>query len=704
MRVVLFITFVFFVELAYGQSKKEQIEILNYRIDSLNRVMDVENNNFNINKSQFEIQISNIRNQIMFLDSNLIILKQELSNKQNELYSSKISIGDKSMEIKLLEENIIEKQGSIDLLNSEIENLKSTLALQNPTEISEDVSLLNQNNTVSIKSEIWEKTDNYELSRLMGPEGCDATSLFKDSKGTLWLGTGSSGGVYKFDNQNKVWIETNNGIGPVHVSQIIEVDNILVIEFITGGEKRVNDVIKNQVNRENKNDSEYCYYDGNEWKKVDQSQIGLIQSQIQNRIEKKIKNLIEFEIKNHEKLLEIKLDYKFLHSIELIDNVLYLLDKRGLFYVNNTDNIIRKFNTKGLNASDIYQIIPNEKEKLFVWTNAFQLWELSKGEWKMQGDLKYDFSLPVVNLPTFKIFLDYGIDDGRRTRGPYSNLFGFEHSSFMSNGYLTYSKERFLLCILGEVYELDLDKKQFKKKLSARFFNSHEDESSLTSSDKEYILVGGRHDKCNIKEALYDIDGSLVFTLESEYRSTNYDYPVRKVSSTYTPYEEVQLTNHPQIVLNQEGRVYGYKSDFLQKENNDYGSEEESENSNKLEVENTEKHFPQSKNFFPLSLSIGSSKDIILNDAFAFGLLIKINNSNGELYNRFSTLSLARNNLQISDATMLIGCGRNDYVFHEYYIIEPLKSVNTRFTCFYDDKKGNIYIGTAGSGLLKVQY
>jgi hypothetical protein len=176
------------------------------------------------------------------------------------------------------------------------------------------------------------------------------------------------------------------------------------------------------------------------------------------------------------------------------------------------------------------------------------------------------------------------------------------------------------------------------------------------------------------------------------------------VSSTYTPYEEVQLTNHPQIVLNQEGRVYGYKSDFLQKESNDYGNEEESENSNKLEVENTENHFPQSKNFIPLSLSIGNSKDIILNDAFGFGLLIKTNNSNGELYNRFSTLSLARNNLQLSDATMLIGCGRNDYVFHEYYIIEPLKSLNTRFTCFYDDKKGNMYIGTAGSGLLKVEY
>lgn len=47
------------------------------------------------------------------------------------------------MEIKFLEENIIEKQGSIDLLNSQIENLKSSLALQNPTEISEDVSLLN---------------------------------------------------------------------------------------------------------------------------------------------------------------------------------------------------------------------------------------------------------------------------------------------------------------------------------------------------------------------------------------------------------------------------------------------------------------------------------------------------------------------------------------------------------------------------------
>jgi hypothetical protein len=71
---------------------------------------------------------------------------------------------------------------------------------------------------------------NYKWQDTSGPYGCDATSFFVDKSGNYWLGTGSSGGVYFSGNMGKSWKPRNNGIGPVHVSQINEIRDTIYIQ------------------------------------------------------------------------------------------------------------------------------------------------------------------------------------------------------------------------------------------------------------------------------------------------------------------------------------------------------------------------------------------------------------------------------------------------------------------------------------------
>jgi len=62
-----------------------------------------------------------------------------------------------------------------------------------------------------------------------GPVGADATAFYYDEEGTYWLGTGSSGGVYRSTDKGKSWIETNNGIGPRHIIFINKLNDTLFI-------------------------------------------------------------------------------------------------------------------------------------------------------------------------------------------------------------------------------------------------------------------------------------------------------------------------------------------------------------------------------------------------------------------------------------------------------------------------------------------
>jgi hypothetical protein len=69
-----------------------------------------------------------------------------------------------------------------------------------------------------------------EWESLKGPTGGDVTCVFLDSDTTLWVGTGSSGGVYNLGNGDSTWVQRNHGIGISHVYKLIEIDNVMYSE------------------------------------------------------------------------------------------------------------------------------------------------------------------------------------------------------------------------------------------------------------------------------------------------------------------------------------------------------------------------------------------------------------------------------------------------------------------------------------------
>lgn len=63
-----------------------------------------------------------------------------------------------------------------------------------------------------------------------GPLGADATAFYIDGNGNYWLGTGSSGGVYRSTDKGQSWEPFNGGIGTAHVSWIGVINGQLHIE------------------------------------------------------------------------------------------------------------------------------------------------------------------------------------------------------------------------------------------------------------------------------------------------------------------------------------------------------------------------------------------------------------------------------------------------------------------------------------------
>ncbi len=64
-----------------------------------------------------------------------------------------------------------------------------------------------------------------------GPQGADPTAFYEDEQGRYWLGTGSSGGVYRSADKGESWVAINEGIGPAHVSWIGKIEGKLYIEL-----------------------------------------------------------------------------------------------------------------------------------------------------------------------------------------------------------------------------------------------------------------------------------------------------------------------------------------------------------------------------------------------------------------------------------------------------------------------------------------
>jgi|LauGreDrversion4_2_1035121.scaffolds.fasta_scaffold07795_1 hypothetical protein len=113
MKKVIFSIFIICViyQSAFGQNKKEKIEILNFRIDSLNMVINSKN-----------IEIYNKDTIIMDLKSQIATINSNLANKELEVISLKKRLFDKDSEL-------YKKTNEIISLNELINKLKDSIII-----------------------------------------------------------------------------------------------------------------------------------------------------------------------------------------------------------------------------------------------------------------------------------------------------------------------------------------------------------------------------------------------------------------------------------------------------------------------------------------------------------------------------------------------------------------------------------------------
>jgi uncharacterized protein (TIGR02145 family) len=123
MRIVLLVLFIMSFFLLNAQSKKEQIEILNKRVDSLNEIIGSERK-INLDKST---KISELTNTIIGLEESISSLSAEVSKLTSELQQSKKELITKTQDFSNLQIQLKIKMDSLTSLHSELDKLKNEI-------------------------------------------------------------------------------------------------------------------------------------------------------------------------------------------------------------------------------------------------------------------------------------------------------------------------------------------------------------------------------------------------------------------------------------------------------------------------------------------------------------------------------------------------------------------------------------------------
>ena len=102
---------------SFGQNKKEQIEQLNYRVDSLVRILDSERSNIKQQKTALEQQIVDLNNSITKLKAQALIDKSLLKTKDEAIVKA-------ASENAKLSTSLKEKNDSLQIVLVKLEKLK----------------------------------------------------------------------------------------------------------------------------------------------------------------------------------------------------------------------------------------------------------------------------------------------------------------------------------------------------------------------------------------------------------------------------------------------------------------------------------------------------------------------------------------------------------------------------------------------------
>lgn len=127
LKFMIHIGFVFSSLHFYGQSKKEQIEILNNRMDSLNKVIISNRVKYNQRDNQFENDILTLQKQLNILDSTVFKRTRELTIKEEELVKTNIELQNILIEITNLHKQVNSKSELIKDLENQIDKITTKL-------------------------------------------------------------------------------------------------------------------------------------------------------------------------------------------------------------------------------------------------------------------------------------------------------------------------------------------------------------------------------------------------------------------------------------------------------------------------------------------------------------------------------------------------------------------------------------------------
>ena len=99
--------------IVFAQSKKEQIQMLTFRVDSINNILSSERNVFAQKEQGYTSKISNLENQITLLKSEIELINKNSSNKD--------------LEIKNLNNELVKTKNENEILNQRIIIIKDSL-------------------------------------------------------------------------------------------------------------------------------------------------------------------------------------------------------------------------------------------------------------------------------------------------------------------------------------------------------------------------------------------------------------------------------------------------------------------------------------------------------------------------------------------------------------------------------------------------